>query len=235
MLVKYSKLSDYKIKKLIGCFCSDIEATKTAEIMVLNRKTINHYYRIFRETIYAKQQNDKKLFFGEIELDESYFGAKRLRGINMPQKRGRGTWKQPVFGVFERDGRVYTELVPNAKSETLRKVIRGKVSPESIIFTDSWRGYNGLLDMGYEKHFRIDKSKSFSNQHGVHINGIESFWSFTKRRLAKFNGVKSTFELHLKECEWRWRKLNTEMEKELWKLLLNLKKEKQNNLAKEGK
>jgi len=65
----------------------------------------------------------------------------------------------------------------------------------------------------YNKHFRIDKSKSFSNQQGVHINGIESFWSFTKRRLTKFNGVKSTFNLHLKECEWR--KEIEEMENEL--------------------
>jgi transposase-like protein len=219
MPIKYSKLSDYKIKKILKCFCSDIDATKTAEILGLNRKTINHYFRIFREVIFEKQQQDLSLFFGEIELDEAYFGAKRLRGVNMPQKRGRGTWKQAVFGVFERDGRVYTELIPNAKSETLRKVIRGKVSLESILFTDGWRGYSGLLDMGFEKHFRIDKSKSFSNQNGVHINGIESFWSFTKRRLAKFNGVKSTFILHLKECEFRWKKNTEEMEKELWKLL----------------
>lgn len=214
-----SKISDFKIKKIMKCFCSDIDATKTAEILHLNRNTINRYFRIFREVIFEKQQEDLGLFFGEIELDEAYFGARRLRGINMPQKRGRGTWKQPVFGVFEREGRVYTELIPNAKSETLRKVIRGKVSLESILFTDGWRGYSGLLDIGYEKHFRIDKSKSFSNQNGVHINGIESFWSFTKRRLAKFNGVKSTFILHLKECEWRWRKECNEMEKELWKLL----------------
>ena len=219
MPIKYSKLSDYKIKKILKCFCSDIDATKTAEILSLNRKTINHYFRIFREVIFEKQQQDLSLFFGEVELDEAYFGAKRLRGVNMRQKRGRGTWKQAVFGVFERDGGVYTELIPNAKSETLRKVIRGKVSLESILFTDGWRGYSGLLDMGFEKHFRIDKSKSFSNQNGVHINGIESFWSFTKRRLAKFNGVKSTFILHLKECEFRWKKNTEEMEKELWKLL----------------
>lgn len=201
------------------CFCSDIDATKTAEILDLNRNTINRYYRVFREAIFRKQQEDLSMFFGEVELDEAYFGAKRLRGVNMPQKRGRGTGKQPVFGVFEREGRVYTELIPDAKSETLRKAIRGKVSLESIVFTDGWRGYSGLLDMGYEKHFRIDKSKSFSNQNGVHINGIESFWSFTKRRLAKFNGVKSTFILHLKECEWRWRKEPKEMEEELWKLI----------------
>jgi hypothetical protein len=36
-----------------------------------------------------------------------------------------------------------------------------------------------------------------------HINGFESFWSFAKRRLQKFNGVSSqTFYLRLKECEW---------------------------------
>ncbi len=215
-----SKISDYKIKKIVLCFVSDIDATKTAEILGHNRKTINRYYKIFREKIYSKQIQDKVMFFGEVELDEAYFGSKRLRGINMPQKRGRGTWKQPVFGVFEREGRVYTELIPNAKQETLRKVIQGKINVTSVLYTDGWRGYNGLLDVGYSKHFRIDKSKSFSNKNGVHINGIESFWSFTKRRLAKFNGVKSTFELHLKECEWRWKKSNEQMQKELWKMLL---------------
>ena len=56
---------------------------------------------------------------------------------------------------------------------------------------------------GYDKHFRINKSRHFAEK-SVHINGIEAFWSFTKRRLAKFNGVKQNFELHLKECEWRY-------------------------------
>ena len=42
----------------------------------------------------------------------------------------------------------------------------------------------------------------------ININEIESFWSFTKRRLKKFNGVKINFNLHLKECELRWKKSN---------------------------
>jgi len=38
-----------------------------------------------------------------------------------------------------------------------------------------------------------------------HINGIESFWSYAKRRLAKFKSVpRHTFHLHLKECEFRF-------------------------------
>jgi transposase len=74
-----------------------------------------------------------------------------------------------------------------------------------VLVTDGGRGYNGLVDVGYDKHMRINKSKHFA-ENGVHINGIESFWSFTKRRLAKFNGVKKNFPIHLKECEWRWGK-----------------------------
>ena len=85
------------------CFCSDIDATKTAKIIGLNRNTLNRYFTIFREAILKKQLSDKKKFFGEVELDEAYFEAKRLRGINMPQKRGRGTWKQAVFGVLPKE------------------------------------------------------------------------------------------------------------------------------------
>ena len=100
MPIKYSKISDYRLKKLMRCFCSDIDATKTAEIIGLNRNTLNRYFTIFREAILKKQLSVTKKFFGEVELDEAYFEAKKLRGINMPQKRGRGTWKQAVFGVL---------------------------------------------------------------------------------------------------------------------------------------
>ena len=59
--------------------------------------------------------------------------------------------------------------------------------------------------MGFDKHLRINKSRALSRG-SVHINGIEAFWSFTKRRLVKFNGVKKNFELRFKECEWRYNK-----------------------------
>ena len=218
--MKYSKLSDYKVKKIVRFFCADVDATKTSILLGFNRKTINRYYLIFRECIYIKQTIDKEQFYGTVELDEAYFGHKRMRGVNMPPRRGRGTGKQPVFGIFEREGRVYTEIIPDGKRETLRKVIQGKVPVETVVITDGWRGYNGLVDVGYDKHFRVNKTEGFSNGHGIHINGIESFWSFCKRRLSKFNGVKRYFHYHLKECEWRWKKSQEEIEKELWKLLL---------------
>lgn len=107
--MKYnSKLSIYKLKKIIKYFCIDIDATKTALLLGINRNTINRWFAIFRQEIYEYQTNQKRLLYGEIGLDESYFGAKRQRGFHGKLKRGRGTLKQPVFGIFERDGRVYT-------------------------------------------------------------------------------------------------------------------------------
>lgn len=69
---------------------------------------------------------------------------------------------------------------------------------------DKWSAYDGLVFDGY-KHTRINHSKQYSDRRGGHVNGIENFWSFAKRRLAKFNGVsRETFLLHLKECEFRY-------------------------------
>lgn len=216
-----AKISRYKLKKIIKYFCIDIPASKTAKLLDINRNTINRYYIIFRIIIFIKQTNDLAKITGDAEIDESYFGARRIRGNHVKLKRGRGTNKQPVFGILERNGRVYTEIVSDCKKKTLQDIIFGKISKETVIYSDGWRSYDGLVDVGYDKHFRVNHSKNeFSKKNGTHINGIESFWSFCKRRLAKFNGYKKNFELHLKECEWRWCKSDDELEQELTELVL---------------
>jgi len=212
-----SKISNYKKRKVISCFCLDLTATQTSKLLGLNRNTINRYFNIFRKKIYEYQLSEKKKFIGEVEVDESYFGPRRIRGKST--KRGRGTHKQPVFGIYERNGRVYTEVIPDCKLRTLRKIIEGRVDLSSTIYSDSWSGYTGLVDVGYDKHFRVNHGKDEFSRNGVHINGIESFWSFTKRRLTKFNGTKKNFHFHLKECEWRWRKTHQKLEKNLLILL----------------
>lgn len=109
---------------------------------------------------------------GIVELDESYFGAKRIQG-----KRGRGAGgKTIVFGILKRGDKVYTEIVPDASKVTLHKVIRGRIPVESIINTDEWcRGYQGLVDIGFAKHFRVNHSDNEFARGAQHINGIESF------------------------------------------------------------
>ena len=50
---------------------------------------------------------------------------------------------------------MYTEVVPDCAKKTLQAIIHGKVDPDSVIHSDHWRGYNGLVDMGYKKHYRV--------------------------------------------------------------------------------
>lgn len=94
---------------------------------------------------------------------------------------------------------------------TLQKIIRGKISPDSVIHSDGWRSYDGLVDLGYDKHYRINESSKdprFSNEHS-HINGTEAFWGTVKIRMAKRRGIRrEMLYLHLKECEFRFNHRN---------------------------
>ena len=220
---KKNGLSKYRQRKVVEAFCADLTATQAAKLLRLNRNTVNRYFRLFRERIRDQQNSLKDQFQGTVEVDESWFGAARPRGQIGPRKVGRGTNKQPVFGIIERGGRVFTEIIDDTTKATLQGLIRGHVAREATVISDGWRGYSGLVDWGYEKHLRIKKYRKEGNPFtdgDVHINGIESFWSFTKRRLAKFNGTVNNFELHLKESEWRWGKDHATLKRELWGLLV---------------
>ncbi|EEP45356.1 D-alanyl-D-alanine carboxypeptidase/endopeptidase [Haemophilus influenzae 7P49H1] len=89
------------------------------------------------------------------------------------------------------------------QSATLLPIIRKKVKPDSIVYTDTFRSYD-MLDVSEFSHFRINHSTHFAENHN-YINGIGNFWNHAKRHLQKFNGIpKEHFELYLKECEWRF-------------------------------
>ena len=181
-------------------FAENLTATSAAKIWGINRNTINAYYRSFREKIFEHSLQEQKKELGEYELDESYFGAKRVRG-----KRGRGAaGKTPVFGLLKRNGKVFVTVVPNCSKEELLPIIQGKILEASVIHTDGWKAYDGLVLNGYD-HYRVFHSANEFARGKSHVNGIECFWSFAKRRMSKFNGLTDdTFLLHLKECECRF-------------------------------
>jgi transposase-like protein len=104
---------------------------------------------------------------------------------------------------------------------TLQKVIRGRVEPNSVIHSDGWRKYDGLVDVGYEKHFRVYHGANEFATGDRHINGIESFWSFAKKRLARFNGIrKEDLYLYLKETEFGFNHRQQDVYKTILKILL---------------
>jgi len=213
---RFAKISERKTRQIIKYFALDLTAQKTAVLTNLTRKSVNQIYLKIRNRVAEEAERASPFAACQIEVDESYFGARRVRG-----KRGRGaSGKTIVFGIYKRNGSVYTEIVPNAARQTLQNIIRGKVSLDSVIHSDGWRGYNGLVDVGYSKHLRVNHSDDVFAISDVHINGIESFWSYAKRRLQKFNGVSpKTFYLHLKECEYRFNHRNENLQLLLLKLL----------------
>ena len=195
-----AKISDKKFHQILRSFALDLTATQIALLTHLNRNTVNRYLTFIRQAV-ARFCEQESPFSGDIELDESYFGAKRVRG-----RRGRGAFgKTIVFGIYKRNGKVYTEIVPDVSKDTLLHIVRGKVARTSVIHTDGFRSYDGIVDLGYQKHYRILHSHDEFAIGSNHINGIEGFWGLAKVRLTKFRGLsKNTFYLHLKECEFRF-------------------------------
>ena len=124
-----SKISEAKFRLIIKGFTLDLTATQTAELAGVSRNTVQRIYTALRHRIgtFARPAD---LSVGEFEADESYFGARRVKG-----KRGRGaSGKTIVFGLYKRNGKVYTEIVPDVKAKALKAIIRGRadILPLSI-------------------------------------------------------------------------------------------------------
>ena len=196
MYERRSRLSPKLQGKLIELFVVGSTARAAAEVTGVNVKTATRFFMRLRQLIASKQPSYE--LSGEVEADESYFGGTR-KGL-----RGRGAaGKVAVFGLLKRGGKVFTAIVPNAKTETLLPIIEEKVTPDSIVYTDTFRSYNAL-DVSDFHHRRINHSKLFADRQN-HINGIENFWNQAKRHLRRFNGIKpESFYWFLKECEWRF-------------------------------
>jgi transposase len=186
--------------KLLEFFVLEVTARSAADLLGIQANTAALFYHKIRQVIVARLElHAEEMFGGEVELDESYFGGVR-KG-----KRGRGAaGKVVVFGILKRGGNVYTVAIQDTKTTTLLPIIRQKIRPDSIVYTDSYRSYNAL-DVSEFHHQRINHSTEFARPNGNHINGIENFWNQAKRVLRKYNGIpKNHFNLFLKECEFRF-------------------------------
>ena len=148
---------------------------QTAELRGISRNSVNTYLTAIRRHI-AEFCESESPFSGQVEVDESLFGAREVKG-----KRRRNAYgKVLVFGLYKRNRKGYTEVVPNASKKTLQAIIMGKVALESVIHSDGWRGYNGLVDLGYAKHLHVDHGRNEFATSTSHINGMEGFWDLLK-------------------------------------------------------
>lgn len=219
MIQRAARISKRKQNALMKCFVLDLGAQNASEIVGISRNTANLYYRHWRELIYQATRFAPR-FFGEVEMDQAEFGGrgrKRMQALlkryekvmthkeYMEKARAiRKEHKVLVLGILQRGGAVYAHIIKRMDARTLIPIVRLVVEDTATVYTDKWRGFDDLGLDGYT-HRSVNHSEEYVAKDGSHINGIESFWSFTKRRLSKFNGIaRTTLPLHIKESEFRY-------------------------------
>lgn len=215
-IVKRYRISERKFRVLHRCFCTDCTAVQAAKICLVNRNTSQRYFAFFRRLIVEAAWEERELYqIGNgVEVDESYFGPRRVRG-----KRGRGASKKViVFGLLKRNGKVFTQVISRASQAEILPIIRQTVKSGSDIYSDGWRSYDALGIYGYN-HKKVKHEDNEFADGKRHINGIESFWSWTKSRLNKFHGfTREQFSQNLLESEYRFNH-RSDLEKQLRRLI----------------
>ncbi len=195
--MRRSRLSWSIQRRLIEHFVSGSTARTAASLVGVNKNTAAFYFHRLREII-ALESEDASLLFGEIEVDESYFGGHR-KG-----KRGRGAaGKIPVFGLLKRGGKVYARGIPDAKGKTLKAIIEDKVGPDSIVYSDTFSSLQRARCIEFQAlpHQPLPVVLPSEEPHQRHRELLNQ----TKRHMRRFNGIPAThFYLYLKESEWRF-------------------------------
>ena len=144
----------------------------------INRHSAESIYQGIRRCL-ARECELHSPLGGEVECDESYFGSRR---------RGRAGAARPAsarFRLLKRNSKIYLRIVEDVSRKTLQQIIRTKVMLESVIYTNSFRFYYGLVLDGF-KHFRINHRECFATSRREHINGIENFWGYAKTKLKSY-------------------------------------------------
>jgi len=141
---------------------------------------------------------------GHVEIDESYVGGKRKgAGWKFTGRAAKG--KTVVMGILERDGEVFTKVVPNASRASLLPTILERVPVGTKISTDEWRSYAILTSLGYD-HQTIDHGRKQYARGDVHVNTLEAFWAMLKRSIrgTHIHVSRKYLPSYLGEFEYRY-------------------------------
>ena len=200
--------------------------------IILSRVDISKYMLLKILTLLrvAMTQDLPEISEGTVEVDETYLGGqwknKRLSfKRNLPKaKRGRGTNIQAVFGILCCKGKVWADLIDSVEAKQLQPRILQQVKKGSTVFSDTWRGYTGIAAKGYV-HRLVKHSRDNYVTDGNHINGLEGFWGYLKRKLAAKGGIRqSRLHLYLGEYVWRYNHRHQNLKEQENHLIKLLKK-----------
>ena len=124
-----SRILEKKFREIIKLFSTDLTAQQIALFSGISRNSVNKLLKNIKIRIVQECEKESLFDKEEIEMDESYFGAKRIRG-----KKGRGAYgKTIVFGLKKRKGNVYTQVIKNCSKEEILPLISSKTSKKPIL------------------------------------------------------------------------------------------------------
>ena len=141
-----SRLSESKFRDIIRYFSMDLESSKISLPTGISQHSLSVIFKAIRLRLFKASEQEAYQHKSIFECDESYFGARRVRGV-----RGRGAkGKIIVFGIYDRmSGKVYARVVKRVHAKTLIHIIDHIATYSSIIYTDGFRSCSQLKDTGY--------------------------------------------------------------------------------------
>jgi transposase-like protein len=161
-------------------------------------------------------------FSGKVEMDEMFVGGKPRQAdaaawstLPLAQKKAAArAWAHkhhtPVFGMVERQGRVAAHVVPSTRARTLMPMVKTRLLPEAVIYTDEATIYTKSLPfLGYQ-HKRVHHQARVYVEGDAHTQTIEGFWSLVKRGIGGTHHAVSAKHLqgYLNEYVWRYNHRN---------------------------
>jgi len=200
------KLTKWQWKKILLWFLSGQSVRLIAQQTKISHNSIEKALGIVRRVMLRDVPG---IFSGTVEVDETYLGGqwknkrKSVKAAEPPSGYGRATTKQPVFGILTRQGKVFARLVNDTEARDLLPIITKRVKAGSRVCSDTWRAYTGLAAKGYV-HRMVEHGEQEYVRGTNHINGLEGFWGYLKRKLSSKGGVQRQY-LHLFLGEYVWR------------------------------
>lgn len=198
--------------------CSSIAAT-----LQISRNTVTSYNRIYRKYLKDKIYFNRNRKIGGrnkiVEIDESKIAKRK----NNKGHKVEGAW---VIGGVERSNlknkiknenkKIFLLQIEKRDINGIDKIIQKYVRKGTTIYTDKWKGYNNLKNIGY-KHYTVNHKKHFKDPNtGVHTNTIEGTWNGLKQSIVPRCRTKKDLLLYLREYQWR----RKNREYNLWKKFL---------------
>ena len=229
-LVRSVRLSNKQWREIAQWFVLERSGLWTAERMGLGKNLVYKTFNNLRRVCFLDVPG---VFSETVEVDETYLGGQKKNKTKKQlwkdkleakeSKRGFGTTKQPVFGILCRSGKVFAKLVDNTEAKDLLPIITKQVEAGSRICSDTYRSYTGLAAKGYV-HRTVEHRKKEYTKGKNHINGLEGFWGYLKRKLAAKGGIRRKYlYLFLAEYVWRYNNRGLKFNEQVERLLELLK------------